>query len=75
MMDSKLDRFAITIANDPDIAERLDKTLQYPRDRAWIVCSFHDCVHNVKGECTIYTFASSPEKLTGKPCSSYETRM
>ncbi|MBI1922434.1 MAG: hypothetical protein HYS23_15285 [Geobacter sp.] len=74
-MDSKLDQIAISIGSDPDVAERLDKVLQNPRDRAWIICSFRDCVNNIKGECTIYTVASPPAREPGKPCSSFEKRM
>lgn len=74
-MDSKLEQVAVTIASDPDVAERLDKVLQNPHDRAWIVCSFRNCANNTKGECTIYTMTASPEREAGKPCSSFETRM
>ena len=70
-MSNKMEKAAAVIGRQPDVVEKLDSLMNYPNDRAYIVCSFLDCVHNVKGECTIFTVLDPVARAADQPCSKY----
>ena len=70
-MSNKMEKAAAVIGRQPDVVEKLDSLMNCPNDRAYIVCSFLDCVHNVKGECTIFTVLDPVERAADQPCSKY----
>ena len=71
-MDEKLARMAALAGQNEEIAEKLDKVLTGPNDRAYVLCSYSDCKLHLDGRCTIYTVLDVPRMKTGQPCSSYE---
>ena len=71
-MDEKLARIAVLAGSNDEIADKLDKVLTGPNDRAYVVCSYADCELHLNGRCTIYTVRDVPRMKTGGPCSSYE---
>ena len=71
-MDDKLAQAAALAGANSDIANKLDRVLVGPNDRAYVVCSYDDCKLHLKGRCTIYTVLDVPRMKTGQPCSSYE---
>jgi hypothetical protein len=74
-MDDKLEQVAAAAGRNPDIVEKLDQSLTGPNDRAYVVCTFLDCKHIIKGQCTIYTVQDVLPMKTGVPCDRYEARM
>ena len=72
-MTINLDQVSIAVSRNPEIAEKLDRLLTGPDDRAFLVCEFDDCNYNEKGRCSIYTVQDVP-KMKTKPCSSYQPR-
>jgi len=70
-MDEKLARIAALAGSNDEIADKLDKVLTGPNDRAYVVCSYADCELHFKGRCTIYTLLDVPRMKGGGPCSSY----
>jgi hypothetical protein len=72
-VDKKLEEIAALIGRDQRVAEVLDSILDFPADRAYVVCTFLDCRHNSKGRCTIYTATQPPQPGKGLPCDRYET--
>lgn len=71
-MDEKLARIAALAGGNDEIAEKLDKVLTGPNDRAYVICSYADCKLHFKGHCTIYTVLDVPRMKTDGPCKSYE---
>lgn len=72
-MDSKLTDIAATVGLNPEVAEKLDQILVGPNDRAYLVCSFAECRHSLKGRCTIFTVLDVPRmKRSAQPCEKYE---
>ena len=71
-MDEKLARIAALAGSNEEIADRLDKVLTGPNDRAYVVCSYADCELHLNGRCTIYTVRDVPRMKTGGPCSGYQ---
>jgi hypothetical protein len=74
-MDDKLEQVAAAAGRNPDIVEKLDQSLTGPNDRAYVICTFLECKHSIKGQCTIYTVQDVPPMKTGVPCDRYEARM
>lgn len=70
-MSNKMEKTASIVGSQPDVIEKLDKLMTCPNDRAYIVCNFLDCAHNVKGSCTIFTVLDTVARAEGKPCSRY----
>lgn len=70
-MSSKMEKAAAVIGRQTDVVEKLDSLMNCPNDRAYIVCSFLDCVHNVTGECTIFTVLDPVARAEDQPCSKY----
>ncbi|GFO69469.1 hypothetical protein GMLC_30480 [Geomonas limicola] len=73
MDDDKLKYMASSVAQNADIAEKLDKVLVGPNDRAYVMCSYTDCTLSSKGRCTIFTILDVPRMKTGQPCDRYES--
>jgi len=73
-MDDKMEQIAAAAGKDPGLADKLERILTGPNDRAFMVCSCRDCTHNVKGECIIYTVMDVPRMKPGAPCDSYEVK-
>ncbi len=71
-MDDERKRFAASTGKNPAVADKLDQILTGPNDRAFIVCIYRECAHNIKGECTIYTVQDVPPMKPGAPCDHYE---
>lgn len=69
-----LERIAAAAGANPDVVEKLDRLLTGPNDRAYLVCTFMDCTHNLKGECSIYTVHDVLPMKTGVPCERYKAR-
>ncbi len=70
-MDDKLERVAAATGKNRALADKLDQILTGPNDRAFLVCTYRECEHNVKGECSIYTVMDVPPMKPGAPCDSY----
>ncbi len=70
-MDKKTEQAAAAAGKTPGVVEKLDQLLTGPNDRAFVVCSFRDCIHNTNGECSIYTMFDVPPM---KPCDKYFAR-
>ena len=66
---------AAAAGTKPEVAETLDKVLTGPNDRAFVVCTFEGCTHNLKGKCTIYAVQDVPRMKRGAPCDSFEPRV
>jgi len=73
-MSDKLQQAALAAANDPDITEKLDRMLTGENDRAFIICSFTDCVNNTNGRCTIFAVKDVPKMKRTVPCEHYQAR-
>jgi hypothetical protein len=50
-MDKRLEQVALAAGTKQDVAETLDGLLG-PGDQAWVVCSYTECVHCVRGTAT-----------------------
>jgi hypothetical protein len=72
-MVDKRERFAAATGKNPELADKLDRILTGPDDRAFILCTYRECTHNAKGECMIYTVLDVPRMKPGVPCDSYNT--
>lgn len=70
-MKSKNDELAAAVASQQEVVDRLDELMTCPTDRAYIICTYRDCINNVKGECTIFTILDPLLHGTDSPCSSY----
>ena len=70
-MDDKMEQIAATAGKDPALRDKLEQILTSPNDRAFLVCTYLDCKHNAKGECTIYTVMDVPRMKPGAPCDRY----
>ncbi len=71
-MDEKLKELATRIGDNHELVDELERRLQKPGDRAYLVCEFLDCRHNAKGRCTIFMVTDPPERTGNGPCASYE---
>jgi hypothetical protein len=71
----QLEQIAAAAGMNPDVVDKLNNVLTGPTDRAYVVCEFLECTHNIKGHCAIYTVQDVPRMKTGKPCDRYEARM
>ena len=71
-MDDKMEQIAATAGKDPALTDKLEQILTGPNDRAFLVCTYLNCKHNAKGECTIYTVMDVPRMKPGAPCDRYE---
>ena len=70
-MDKKRQQAAVTIGSHPEVAEKLDQLLTRPADRAYLVCTFLECIQNDQGVCTIYTVTNPPPGSRTGPCEKY----
>ena len=70
-MDKNLEQVAAVIGDNAKLVDELERKLQEPGDRAYLVCEYVDCRHNVKGRCIIYTVTNPPERQGNGPCASY----
>ncbi len=70
-MDEKLEKVAMRLGENPELVDELERRLQGPGDRAYLVCEYTDCTHNVKGRCTIFLVTNPPERPAKGPCASY----
>ena len=73
-MNIKLEQLS-AVGRNPDIAEKLDKLLTGPNDRAFLICEYSDCKFNEKGRCSIYAVQDVPKMKTKAPCDSYQPRI
>lgn len=71
-MDKKLEELAAAVGRHPELAERLDRIMTCPNDRAYLVCTLQECKYQVKGECTVYTVLDPPPSSGTRPCVGYE---
>lgn len=71
-MEDELTNVAAAAGRNTDVVEKLERILVGPNDRAYIVCSFTDCTHHLKGHCTIYTVLDVPSMKRDKPCDKYQ---
>ena len=69
-MSLKLDQLS-AVGRNPDVAEKLDKLLTGPDDRAFLICESDDCKFHGKGSCSIYAVQGVPKMKTKGPCDSY----
>ena len=67
-MDDKLEQLAVSAGKNQTLADKLDQVLTGPNDRAFLVCIYRECEHNIKGECSIYTVSDVPPMKPGAPC-------
>ena len=74
-MDIKREQLSAAVGRNQDVAEKLDKILSGPNDRAFLICEFEDCRLNSKGRCSIYAVQDVPKMKTRTPCASYEPRL
>lgn len=72
-MDEKLKQVAYAAGTDPDVIEKLDQVLNGENDRAFIICSYHDCTNNSQGRCTIFAVQDVPKMKRTAPCERYMT--
>jgi hypothetical protein len=70
-MSKIMEQVAVAAGKTDEVAGFLESVLG-PGDQAWLVCSFTDCSHMVKGHCDVYTIINPPEVIRGKPCRRYE---
>ena len=70
-MDEKLKEVAGRLSDNAELVDELERRLREPGDRAYLVCEFRDCRHNVKGRCAIYMVTDPPERHGNGPCASY----
>lgn len=70
-MDEKLKEVATRLGDNTELVDELDRRLQEPGDRAYLVCEYTDCRHHIKGRCTIYMITNPPERQGTGPCASY----
>lgn len=70
-MDKDFDKVAVALSDNSELVDKLEEMLQEPRDRAYVVCQFLDCRHNVKGHCTVYLVTNPPERHGNGPCVSF----
>lgn len=68
---SNREKTAAAVGSQPDVAEKMDSLMTCPSDRAFIVCKELDCVHNAKGECTIFMILDEVARGKGEPCVKY----
>jgi hypothetical protein len=68
---SNKEKTAAAVASQPDVAEKLDSIMTCPNDRAYVICKEADCLHNIKGECTIFTVLDEIARRNGEPCTRY----
>src|SRR4051812_33142501 len=73
-MGRLLEEVAVAAGKKDDVLDLLERVLG-PDDQAWVVCTFTECAHNVKGRCNIYTVHNVPRMKQGKPCDTYEKRV
>jgi hypothetical protein len=74
IVDIKLDQLSAAVSRNSEIAEKLDKILTGPNDRAFLICDLDDCKFNIKGRCNIYAVQDVPRMKTKTPCDKYEPR-
>lgn len=65
------EKTAAAVASHPDVAEKLDSLMTCPNDRAYVVCKHLDCLHNIKGECTIFAVLDEVARSKDEPCTRY----
>lgn len=71
-MDEEQKRITAATGMDAALVDKLDQILVDPEDRAYFVCTFLSCKHNLKGRCTIFAVQDVPRMKTNQPCSRYE---
>ena len=70
-MNNKIEQIASATGKDSALADKLEQILSGPNDRAFLVCTYLDCTHNAKGECTIFTVMDVPRMKPAAPCDNY----
>ena len=45
---------AAAVGRNEELADMLDTLMSAAADRAYVVCSFSECLNNVNGHCTIH---------------------
>ena len=73
-MDDKMEQIAAAAGKDQGLADKLEQILTGPNDRAFLVCRCLDCIHNTRGDCTIYTVLDVPPMKPGAPCDRYSVK-
>jgi hypothetical protein len=74
-MEDERTHVAVAAGKNTEVAEKLERILAGPNDRAFVVCSLTDCVHNLKGSCTIYAVLDVPSMKRDKPCEKYQPKL
>lgn len=70
-MKRKMDGFAASIYKNEEIVDILDSLLTESDDRAFVVCSAYECLHNNKGRCTIHPVKGRRKILSNGRCAEY----
>lgn len=70
-MKRKMEDIVAAIGQNEEIVDMLDLLLTDPNDRAYVVCSAHECLNNVKGRCTIHMVKGKRTILSNGRCTEH----
>jgi len=62
---------AAAIGRNEEVAEMLDTLMTAAADRAYVVCSFSECLNNANGRCTIHLVRGDRTVPDNGRCADY----